>query len=308
MHKSSMLRMQWFYENYCCNDNKTKVVLDVGSYCNKENPSYRDFFGGKSFEYIGLDMVEGPNVTIAVKTPYKWNEIADNFCDILISGQVFEHIEFPWLTMQEISRILKPNGICCIIAPNGLGLHRRPTDCWRYYSDGMIALAKYVGFEILHVSTNLAPRNATEEWYDIWKDCMLIARKPNTGAIKINIEEYVCEPSDLKKMCSDFIPIEEQSFFKKKWENRKLYIWGTGANAVDMLAKYHSYGWEIEAFLDSNLQIKEFQGYKVLPPQSLLDSKNKNYFIVISSITYAREIAEICIRAGLKENLDFLIL
>jgi SAM-dependent methyltransferase len=110
-------------------------------------------------------MVEGPNVDIAVKSPYKWNEINDNYCDVVISGQAFEHIEFPWITISEITRIVKPCGLVCIIAPNGLGLHRYPVDCWRYYSDGMIALAKYAGLEVLHVSVNQAPKNASLEWY-----------------------------------------------------------------------------------------------------------------------------------------------
>ena len=214
MHKSSMLRMQWFYENYCCNDPNIKVVLDVGGR-GAEGNTYRNFFTDSSFEYFGLDMCEGPNVTIVVKTPYKWNEVADNFCDLLISGQAFEHIEFPWLTMTEISRVVKPNGLICIIAPNGLGLHRCPTDCWRYYSDGMVALAKWAGLEILHVSTDLAPRGAPVEWYGKWQDCMLIARKPETGLNKIDINTYTCKPSNLNEISGGFIPIERQPYFAK---------------------------------------------------------------------------------------------
>jgi SAM-dependent methyltransferase len=204
--------MKWFYENYCCKDNKTKIVLDIGSYCVEGHQSYHDVFNGKPFEYIGLDMVEGPNVKIAVKTPYKWNEVTDDFCDILISGQAFEHIEFPWITITEIARVVKPNGLICIIAPNGLGLHRYPVDCWRYYSDGMTALAKWAGFEILHVSTNLAPQGAPREWYGQWQDCMLIARKGETGMEKIDVNTYTCEPIDLEGICSGFIPFEKQGY------------------------------------------------------------------------------------------------
>jgi SAM-dependent methyltransferase len=207
--------MKWFCENYCHDDDKTKVVLDVGSYRVREQQSYREYFNSKSFEYFGLDMVEGPNVTIAVKAPYQWNEVADNFCDILISGQAFEHIEFPWLTIQEIARVVKPNGLICIIAPNGQSLHRYPVDCWRYFSDGMIALARWAGLEILHVSTNMAPEGASEKWYSHYQDCMIIARKPETGIQNIDINKYICEPADLEKVSTGFIPVERQGYFKK---------------------------------------------------------------------------------------------
>jgi SAM-dependent methyltransferase len=208
--------MKWFMENYCSDSNNNKkVVLDVGSYCVKGHSSYHNIFKGKSFEYIGVDMIEGPNVTITLKTPYKWNEVADNFCDILISGQVFEHVEFPWITITEITRAVKPNGLICIIAPNGLGLHRYPVDCWRYYSDGMAALAKWAGLEILHISTNLAPKGAPKQWYGDWQDCMLIARKPETELKKIDLETYICKPKELDKICTSFIPIEEQQYFTK---------------------------------------------------------------------------------------------
>jgi SAM-dependent methyltransferase len=158
-------------------------------------------------------MTEGPNVDIAVKSPYKWNEIRDNYCDVVISGQVFEHIEFPWLTMLEIARVVKPNGLVCIIAPNGLGLHRYPVDCWRFYSDGMIALAKWAGLEIAHVSTNLAPEGVSIEWYGEWQDCMLIAYKPE-HPLKADIADYVCSPSDLDTLATGFIPLEKQPWYK----------------------------------------------------------------------------------------------
>jgi SAM-dependent methyltransferase len=166
-------------------------------------------------------MVAGPNVDIAVKSSYKWNEINDNYCDAVISGQAFEHIEFPWVTISEITRIVKPGGLICIIAPNGLGLHRYPVDCWRYYSDGMIALAKYVGMEVLHISTNQAPKNASLEWYGRWQDCMLIAKKPLQKIPALDIESYKCIPSELEKLNSGFISIEGQDYYEKwKLKNR----------------------------------------------------------------------------------------
>jgi len=88
-------------------------------------------------------------------------------------------------------------------------------------------------------------------------------------------------------------------------QNRKLYIWGAGADAFKVRWQCETNKWKIEAFLDSNSQISDFHGYKVLPPHELLNSESKDFFIVISSRKYAEEIANICEQAGLKKDLDF---
>jgi glycosyltransferase involved in cell wall biosynthesis len=97
-----------------------------------------------------------------------------------------------------------------------------------------------------------------------------------------------------------FIDIKESIL-----QNRKLYVWGTGEDGIRVKKQCESNGWKVEYFLDSNSQVKEFNGYKVLQPQYLLDSKSMDFFILISSRAYAGEIAEICKRAGLREGLDF---
>jgi len=88
-------------------------------------------------------------------------------------------------------------------------------------------------------------------------------------------------------------------------EERKLYVWGTGRNGIDALVQCDNNGWKIEAFLDSDPQLEDFQGYNVLLPHPLLNSKDRDFFIVISSKAYAGEIAQSCEEAGLKEGEDF---
>ena len=87
----------------------------------------------------------------------------------------------------------------------------------------MIALAKYTGLDIIHVSTNLAPTNAPIIWYSEFEDTILIAKKPeNWKANSFDKEKYFCEPADLKKMATGFIPLIEQPYFKK--DNLKMRI------------------------------------------------------------------------------------
>jgi SAM-dependent methyltransferase len=212
--------MQWFKENYVNNFDKkqTITVLDVGSQCVPgQIDTYKRFFNEHPFKYVGLDMIEGHNIDIAVKHAYQWDEVPDNFCDVLISGQMFEHVEFPWFTILEMVRVLKPNGIICIIAPSMCGLHRYPVNCQNYFADGLIALARYAGLNIIHASTNYAPVEAPVEWYDMSvQDSILIGEKPldwkPNSFDKIN---YICEPADLEKMASGLIPINKQNWYFK---------------------------------------------------------------------------------------------
>jgi SAM-dependent methyltransferase len=111
-----------------------------------------------------------------VKNPYDWNEISSESFDAVVCGQMFEHAEYFWLTILEIRRVLKPNGLCCVIAPSGGAEHRFPTDCYRFYPDGMRAVARYAGLEVLEVyaqwNSALYPEMDPE-----WRDCVLIAKK-----------------------------------------------------------------------------------------------------------------------------------
>jgi len=215
-----MLRMKWFKDTYLkdLNEKQVMTVLDVGAQCiTGQSDSYKILFNESQFKYIGLDMVEGDNVDIVVKNAYKWDEVTDNFCDVIISGQMFEHVEFPWLTISEMARVLKPQGLICIIVPSMQGLHRYPVNCQNYFSDGLIALAKYAGLETLHVSTNYAPRDAGIEWYNMYtQDSMLIAQKPiGWKENSFNRENYICEVADLEKMAIGLIPKEKQKWYKK---------------------------------------------------------------------------------------------
>jgi SAM-dependent methyltransferase len=198
MHKQTLLRMEWFVQHFLAS--RTQIdrmrVLDVGSY--DVNGSYKQFFPADRFEYIGMDMVPGPNVDIALENPYIWDCFETDSFDVIISGQTFEHNEFFWVTLTEMARVLKPQGLLCIIAPNQVHEHRYPVDCYRFYTDGMVSLARYVRFEVLHAHVNRAPTVEHLEWFtEVHADAMLVARKPYTGPAQIvDLRTYVCKPMD----------------------------------------------------------------------------------------------------------------
>ena len=176
MHQSSLDKMLAFRKKYL-ESRKTEplVILDLGSL--DVNGSYRGYFEVSSWTYRGIDMAAGKNVDIVLQDPYNWREIRSSSADVVISGQAFEHIEFFWLTMLEIARVLKPEGLCCLIAPSGGPEHRYPMDCWRYYPDGFTALARFASLEVSEVFL----QNGTTDYSDgsdVWQDTVLVCRKP----------------------------------------------------------------------------------------------------------------------------------
>ena len=180
MHESSYLNMRKFVQSRL-DPNKELVIVDIGSQdVGGYMPPYRKLFTSPKWKYIGCDMVEGKNVDIVLKTPYRWKELKSCSADVVISGQVFEHVEYFWLTIMEIMRILKPGGLCCIIAPSSGFPHRYPVDCWRFYEDGMKAMARFAALDVLDVTTQRS-RFDFEKYDKIWQDTVLVASKPSQG-------------------------------------------------------------------------------------------------------------------------------
>lgn len=227
MHSTSLNKMKAFVEEYLKAYKEQELrILDVGSQAIAGDPTYRPFFNNPNWIYLGLDLEKGENVDIVVKNPYKWKEVEDSSIDVVISGQAFEHIEFPWLTIREIFRILKDRGFACIIAPSSGPEHRHPVDCWRIFPDGMRALAKWAGFRVVEVFT---------DWgLDPWRDTFAVLQKPLTGSEKVApFEEFTNKEVALKVYLNTFKDKPQNleyyakavNFLKAKGEIKKAQVY-----------------------------------------------------------------------------------
>ena len=172
MHRSSYNRMEYFKENYL-NPNDELKILDVGSFDKDGNYNYGLILNEKKCTYHGLDLKEGNNVHVVVENPYDWKEIKDETYDVIVSGQAFEHIEYFWLTLEQVKRVLKPGGLFCLIVPSTGPVHKNPYDCYRFNQDAMKAMAKYINFTVLETGHNAKDGP--------WHDSHLIAKKPESG-------------------------------------------------------------------------------------------------------------------------------
>ena len=179
MHPSSLDKMAAFRRQHLeARRSEPLVIVDLGSH--DINGSYRPLFAEPAWHYKGVDLAIGENVDLVLKNPYDWREIATASIDVVISGQAFEHIEFFWETMREIARVLKPAGLCCIIAPSSGPEHRFPIDCWRFYPDGLRAMARYAGLEVLDARTQWQDLEQYDSESNKWHDSVLVARKTNS--------------------------------------------------------------------------------------------------------------------------------
>lgn len=198
MHLTSYDNMRYFVNKYLGDlENKKLKIIDIGSQ-DVTDPkikslTYRSLFTNENWKYQGLDIEAGRNVDIVVKNHYSWNEIKSQSYDVVISGQAFEHTEYFWITMLEISRILKQGGLCCILAPSSGHEHRYPVDCWRFFPDGFRALANFSGLEILE-SFHCWDREDIPIEENEWKDTVGIFRKNKQSffqSFKFGVKNYI---------------------------------------------------------------------------------------------------------------------
>ena len=185
MHATSMDKMQTFRRAYLTAYEDVPLdILDLGSAIKGDgkHPSYKSFFDRPPWRYVGADLEPGLNVGLVLADPYDWTEIEDGSFDVVVSGQTFEHIEYIWVTIVEIARVLRTNGLACLIAPGSGPVHRHPYDCWRIYPDGFAALAKYAGLTAVetHMQRSFAYPRSSEG--GAWCDSVVILQKPPQDA------------------------------------------------------------------------------------------------------------------------------
>lgn len=72
----------------------------------------------------------------------------DGSFDLVVSGQVIEHVRRPWVWVGELARVCRPGGRVVTINPVSWPYHEAPVDCWRIYPEGMRALSADAGLEV----------------------------------------------------------------------------------------------------------------------------------------------------------------
>ncbi|MFZ6027455.1 MAG: methyltransferase domain-containing protein [Chloroflexota bacterium] len=81
--------------------------------------------------------------------------VEDNYFDAVLCTEVLEHVPEPDRVLQEISRILKPNGLAFLSAPLGSGLHQQPFHFYGGFTPHFYShFLQQHGLEILSIQPN----------------------------------------------------------------------------------------------------------------------------------------------------------
>ncbi len=106
---------------------------------------YQKIVNNPTLHWETIDLkLNDSHLTYVATSEYKF-PIPDNTYDIVVSGQVIEHVKKIWTWMKEISRVCKVAGFVITINPVSWPYHEAPVDCWRIYPEGMKALYEEAG-------------------------------------------------------------------------------------------------------------------------------------------------------------------
>jgi SAM-dependent methyltransferase len=109
----------------------------------------RDALGaGPPSAWHTVDLATRPGTTYAARDEYAF-PIADGAYDVVLSGQVLEHVRKPWRWLPELARVCRRGGSVVTISPVNWQYHEAPVDCWRAYPEGLRALYEEAGLEVV---------------------------------------------------------------------------------------------------------------------------------------------------------------
>jgi SAM-dependent methyltransferase len=114
-------------------------ILEIGSYQIDEQGGLvdiRGLFPGK--EYVGVDFRPGPGVDCVADVEQLPQ--ADSSVGTVIALSTFEHVRRFWLGFEEVSRVLRPDGVFVVACPFYFHQHAYPSDYWRFTPEALEVL------------------------------------------------------------------------------------------------------------------------------------------------------------------------
>ena len=138
-----------------------QTVLEIGP--DAIPSAYRDSVreSGLRWETLEIRRVDRPTplhtVNHVAEHEYSF-PLRDDAYDVVLSGQVIEHVRKIWTWYRELARVCRPGGLVITICPVTWPYHEDPVDCWHIYPEGMKALCEEAGLQpVLIESENVEP-------------------------------------------------------------------------------------------------------------------------------------------------------
>lgn len=123
-------------------------VLEIGSYQvagQEEIADLRSLFTGKP--YVGVDTRPGPGVDRVADVEAL--PLADGSVGTVVAMSTFEHVPRFWRGLDEVYRVLRPDGALLISCPFYFHVHAFPSDYWRFTPEALALLLERYPTKIL---------------------------------------------------------------------------------------------------------------------------------------------------------------
>lgn len=139
-----------------------RSMIELGSRA-RSGTVYKTHFPSLS-RYVGVDVMDGPNVDIVADAHTLSKTIDDQF-DYALSVSVFEHLIMPWVAAFELNKVMKLGGLIYIQSHPTYPLHDEPWDFFRFSANAWSGLFnKFTGFEVIKtgysLEASIVPMNA----------------------------------------------------------------------------------------------------------------------------------------------------
>jgi SAM-dependent methyltransferase len=144
MHTNSRLLFQKYAKQYF---RPGMRVLEIGP--DAVPSTYQNAVGDSSIVWHTLDLRQDPSLTYCALSEYEFPVETGSY-DIVLSGQVIEHVRQIWVWIRELARICKAGGFVVTINPVSWPYHESPgvPDCWRAFPEGMRALYEHACLQV----------------------------------------------------------------------------------------------------------------------------------------------------------------
>ena len=114
-------------------------IYEFGSMAEGQAPDMvdlRTMFPGK--DYTRTDLRNGDNVDVVLDLHNI--ELPDESVGTAICVETLEHVRYPWIAIEELCRVLKPQGVVIVTSCMHFPIHEHPHDYWRFTPDGLRVL------------------------------------------------------------------------------------------------------------------------------------------------------------------------
>jgi len=109
-------------------------VLDCGA--GWEPNFYESLFPNRKYLKQDMQNYDPPCIDIVCDI-CDMRKVRDDSIGLVLLMESLEHISFPQRALDEIFRVLKPNGLLILTTVMAMGIHKCPKDYWRFCPDGI---------------------------------------------------------------------------------------------------------------------------------------------------------------------------